>query len=258
AVAFIERNAGKQQPFFLYFAPYSPHSPFDAPDSYLHRFATVQDLRRRTCLAMMACVDDSVGRMMDSLAQHQIQSNTLVWYVSDNGAPKNGGGSNKPWSGWKGNLTDGGIRVPFSVSWPEQFASQRTYDSMVSTLDVLPTCLSAAGIDELPRSLDGVNLLPYLAGEKRGAPHKYLYFRWTFGANTQAVIRASDWKLIQSGQRHALYDLANDPEETHEVSESHPVELSELKRRLGEWVSTLPEVSKQRQTRRRRAVKTNP
>ncbi len=242
AVSFIQRHAGDEQPFFLYFAPYSPHSPFDAPEDYLAKFAHIKNEKRKTCLAMMACVDDSVGRIVHTLEQHEILANTMVWYISDNGAPKHGGGLNKPWSGGKGNLTDGGIRVPFSVTWPARLDSERTYDPMVSTLDVLPTCLSAAGVDHTPSDLDGVNLLPYLAGDRTDRPHQALFFRWTFGDNTRAVIRTDQWKLLQSGRSSVLYDLQNDPAETKDVSSANAEKKEAMAQRLDIWLATIPEV----------------
>lgn len=252
AVSFVDRHAGDQEPFFLYFAPYSPHSPFDAPENYLGKFEHIRDARRKTCLAMMACVDDSVGRILHALNRHGISENTMVWYISDNGAPKNGGGSNEPWSGNKGNLLDGGIRVPFSVSWPAQLDSGTDYDPMVSTLDVLPTCLAAAGARRIPDNLDGVNLLPFLQGTSKAPPHKHLFFRWTFGANTQAALRTSDWKLLQKGNHYALYNLNDDPQEITNVSTGNVVMLNELRDALTEWTTLLPAVAKQSKQRRRR------
>ena len=255
AVNFIDRHALDSEPFFLYFAPYTPHSPFDAPDSYLEKFKHIADRKRQTCLAMMSCLDDSVGRITAALERHGITDNTLIWYISDNGAPKNGGGSNEPWRGSKGNLLDGGIRVPFLVSWPDRLASGEQFEPMVSTLDVLPTCLAAAQAGPLPERLDGVNLLPFITGENTNPPHEQLFFRWTFGANTQAAIRTKKWKLHQQGNGLVLYDLSRDPQEMEDVAASHSDVTSDLKNRLNTWLETLPEVHLSQQARRKRPAK---
>lgn len=252
AVNFIDRHASDAKPFFLYFAPYSPHSPFDAPASYITKFSHIEDPKRRTCVAMMSCVDDCVGRIMDTLQQRGITQNTMVWYISDNGAPKNGGGFNEPLSGWKGNLLDGGIRVPFSVSWPSRIDSGMDFDPMASTLDVLPTCLAAAGIEQLAAPLDGVNLLPFLDGTETQMPHEELFFRWTFGANSQFAIRTAQWKGLQGGGQFTLFDLKNNPRESIDVSSENPAIAADLQQRLRKWGSTLPAVAEQPNRKRSR------
>ena len=255
ALSFVNRHANDDQPFFLYYAPYSPHAPFEAPDSYLAKFAHVKDARRRVCLAMMACVDDSVGRIVDSLKEHEIDGNTLVWYISDNGAPTNGGGLNLPLGGAKGSLLDGGIRVPFIISWPGHLPVNTEYNQMVSTLDVLPTCLSVAGVNDVPERLDGVNLLPFLAGDQATAPHDFLFFRWTFQGSEQAAIRAADWKLIRSNANTRLFDLSSDVGEEHNVASAKADIAKNLETKLTGWLQTLPAAAappKARAQRKRR------
>ncbi|MEM6777469.1 MAG: sulfatase-like hydrolase/transferase [Planctomycetota bacterium] len=252
ALGFVDRHASGQQPFFLYYAPYSPHAPFEAPPEYLAKFADIVDKRRQTCLAMMSCVDDSVGRLVDALRRHDIERSTLIWYISDNGAPKNGGGSNAPLNGGKGNLLDGGIRVPFILSWPDVVPAGAIYENMVSALDVLPTCLSAADVGKFPEDLDGTDLIPYLTGIRAGSPHSYLFFRWQFGAGMQAAIRSERWKLLRQGQRDQLFDLRRDPGEVRNVAEEQAATAEQLRNRLDVWLSSLPEVTEAPVPRRRR------
>ncbi|MEM6362938.1 MAG: sulfatase-like hydrolase/transferase [Planctomycetota bacterium] len=240
AVGFIRRHANDEQPFFLYYAPYSPHAPFEAPQHYLDQFDHIDNPKRRVCLAMMACVDDSVGRLIDVLRQHEIEDNTLIWYVSDNGAPGNGGGLNLPLGGGKGSLLDGGIRVPFIASWPGHLPEGVEYEPMVSTLDIFPTCLAVAGVKELPERLDGVDLLPFLGKRQNNPPHSHLFFRWTFRGVERAAIRSSDWKLLRSARQHRLFDLRNDPSERKDVAADHPDVTRDLSARLNEWLLTIP------------------
>jgi arylsulfatase A-like enzyme len=246
AVAFIKRHGRGDKPFFLYFAPYAPHVPLAAPQKYLDRFAAVKDESRRTGLAMISCVDDGVGQIMATLREYHLETNTLVWFISDNGAPRNNGSLNEPWGGWKGSLLDGGIRVPFVVSWPGRLPAGQTYPALVSTLDVLPTSLAAAGITHPQGPLDGTNLLPYLCGEKKSEPRDALLFRWS----GQAAIRLKEWKFIRTGERRLLYNLVADAGETKDVHAEQPELAAALERRLAEWLAQLPEVAREAPPRR--------
>ncbi len=236
AVSFIDRHANDADPFFLYYAPYSPHAPFKAPQKYLDRFKRVDDEKRRTCLAMIASLDDTIGDMMSALRRHQILEDTMIWYISDNGAPKNGGGLNAPFSGWKGSLLDGGLRVPFVLSWPGRLPAGKEYAEMVSALDVFPTCLAAAGATVANTHLDGTNLLPFLEGTASGQPHEYLFFRWL--GNT--AIRSDQWKLLKQSQQVRLFSLSEDPAETVDLSSQYPQVRDDLEQKLSAWLSALP------------------
>ncbi|HNT88139.1 MAG TPA: sulfatase-like hydrolase/transferase, partial [Candidatus Hydrogenedentes bacterium] len=181
AVDFIRRRAGA--PFFLYLSYNAVHGPLQAPDAYLERFKAIEDETRRTYAAMLSALDDGVGAVLAALREKGIEEDTLVFFLSDNGGPIAVNGSrNTPFSGAKGTLQEGGIRVPFFLRWPERLPAGRTCDLPVISLDILPTCLAAAG-GALPSDapLDGVNLLPYLAGNE-GAPHDYLFWRYHDGA----------------------------------------------------------------------------
>jgi arylsulfatase A-like enzyme len=238
AVAFIERHAKDSQPFFLYFAPYAPHVPLAAPQKYLDRFPNVKDVTRRTGLAMISCIDDGVGQILATLRERHLETNTLVWFISDNGAPRNNGSLNEPLGGWKGSLLDGGVRIPFLVSWPGKLPAGKVYDSPVSSLDVLPTSLAAAGVTKVDGPLDGVNLLPFLRGENKSDPHEALFFRWS----GQSAIRVKDWKLLRTGARHMLFNLTTDPGEKTDVRAEQPELSAALDKRLGDWLATLPEI----------------
>lgn len=246
ALAFIDRHAGKE-PFFLYLAYFAPHVPLDATEKYLKRFPGEMPRRRRLALAMLAAIDDGVGRIRARLGEHQIHKNTLIFFISDNGAPlkiemkdEPGGGPgwdgsrNDPWVGEKGMLTEGGIRVPFVVTWPGTIPAGETYDHPVSSLDVGATSVALAGLAKSP-GLDGVNLIPHLTGKNADAPHDMLFWRFW----KQSAVRKGKWKYLQAGPRKFLFDLESEEHETKNRIEEHPAIAAELETALTEWAGEL-------------------
>ena len=246
ARVFIERH--RDEPFFLYLAYRAPHVPLDAPAKYLKRFPGEMPHRRRQALAMLSAVDDGVGLVMETLHEHGLEEETLVFYIGDNGAPLKihkydapGGGPgwdgslNKPLNGEKGMLTEGGIRVPYVVHWEGTIPGGQVYRKPVISLDVAATAAAIAGLDVKAGELDGVNLLPYLTGEAEGRPHEALMWRWV----AQAAIRVGDWKLLRGGEREYLFNLAEDKAEKHDLRDEHPKIADRLRSRLKAWASEL-------------------
>lgn len=245
ACAFIDRY--QDQPFFFYLAYRAPHVPLDAPQRYLDRFPGKMPERRRQALAMMSAVDDGVGRVLSTLRKHDLEENTLIFVISDNGAPLKihkedapGGGPgwdgslNDPMNGEKGMLTEGGIRVPFVCQWKGTIPAGQTFRHPVISIDATATALSVAGL-ELDHSIDGVNLIPFLTGQRDGAPHDALYWRWL----SQSAIRKGDWKYIQANDREYLFDLGQDVEEKTNLIEENAGKATELRSDLSSWANTL-------------------
>ncbi len=247
AVTFIERN--HDQPFFLYLAYFAPHIPLEATEKYLDRFPGEMPTRRRYCLAMMSAIDDGVGRMVSSLKDYGIYENTIIFFISDNGAPIKlhyedlpisyrraswDGSLNDPLVGEKGMLSEGGIRVPFLMSWPAVLPKGEVYDEPVISLDVAATSVAVAGLEK-PDELDGVNLVPYLTGEKQGAPHEILYWRFY----TQSAIREGDWKFLKAGDREFLFKLGPEGVEDQNLIQQEPDKAGELKSKLYDWAEGL-------------------
>lgn len=252
-LAFIKKNS--ETPFFLYLSYFSPHVPLEATETYLKRFSGDMPERRRTARAMMAAVDDGVGQIMDLLDQKGLKGNTLIVFTSDNGAPlgaqtprvmddvlpvgKAGpiwdGSRNDPLRGEKGMLAEGGMRVPFIMSWPDCLPQGTVYKKPVISLDIAATANAIAGLPHDP-AFDGVNLLPYLTGESTAAPHDDLY--WKFW--NQAAIRSGDWKFIRSGQNiEMLFNMQTDKEETRDVISQYPEIAQELKKKLSNWADQM-------------------
>jgi uncharacterized sulfatase len=233
--------------FFLYASYRAPHVPLDAPQKYLDRFPGEMPERRRQALAMISCVDDGVGQMVETLRKNGLEEDTLIFVIADNGAPYKihktdmpGGGPgwdgslNDPMNGEKGMLTEGGVRVPFVVSWKGTIPGGQVVDHPVITLDVAATAVAQAGLPEDP-ALDGVNLIPYLTGEKQGAPHEALYWRWL----GQSTIRKGKWKYLRADDREYLFDMENDFIETKNLVEQYPEVAATLHADLGKWCNTL-------------------
>jgi arylsulfatase A-like enzyme len=246
ASSLIERY--KNDPFFLYVAYRAPHVPLDAPRKYLDRFPGKMPERRRQALAMLSAVDDGVGLITDTLAKHGLREKTLIFYIGDNGAPlkihkadEPGGGPgwdgslNDPLNGEKGMLSEGGMHVPFVVSWPGTIPGDQVYDHPVSALDVAATVTALAEIETEAGALDGVNLIPYLTGQNTAAPHDRLMWRWV----AQSAIRQGNWKLLRGGEREYLFDLDADLEEKHDLAAKHPQIVAQLREKLSAWASTL-------------------
>lgn len=239
AISFIDRH--QDDPFFLYVAFFAPHVPLESPEPWFSQTPTDVPLQRRQALAMIAAMDDGVGRIRAKLKEAGIDQNTLIVFIGDNGAPlKQGawdGSLNVPLIGEKGMLTDGGIRTPFVAAWPGKIKAGQVFDAPVINLDVAATALQAAGVPRVD-TLDGVDLMPYMTGEKTGNPHDLLYWRW----RSQAAVRSDRWKLILLGKTtRYLFDLDSPEGETKNRIAEFPEVAADLEKKLMAWNATLPE-----------------
>lgn len=266
ATAFIARN--RANPFFLYMAFNAPHAPLHAVEADLKEFAGIADENRRIYAAMLRAVDRNVGRILRQLDEFGLAENTLVVFLNDNG----GGGStdeyawhsrnyasNAPFRGHKFDVYEGGIRVPMIVRWPRGEFRGQVFGSMVSSMDVLPTALATAGVAAADLSTDGVDLRRYVSGQVATPPHPWLCWQnrtWavrkpggTVLPNVNemehsSAIRMGDWKLVRIAERTdsfgaapawELYDLANDPGESHDLAAQQPEKVAELERVFLAW-----------------------
>jgi arylsulfatase A-like enzyme len=241
-VRFITDN--KAKPFFLYLAFNAPHSPYEAPAEEIAKFAHIENDKRRTYAAMVSIMDRNIGRVLAALEAASCEHNTLVVFLSDNGGPDLGYASNAPLRGWKGNTFEGGIRVPFVMQWPGTIKGGQIVDLPVSSLDLLPTALAAAG-QSIPPVLEGTNLLPALRGEA-AFPTRTLSWRFVYGENiSQApwAIREGHWKLVvgsTASEAGQLFDLSTDPGETNDLSSGHPELRERLQKSHQAWVRSMP------------------
>jgi arylsulfatase A-like enzyme len=240
SISFMNANAIK--PWFLYLAFNAVHTPLEIEEKLKGRIpASVSDPNRRGYLSLLIGMDDAIGRVLSEVrAKHP---NTIVFFFGDNG----GSGRkpffayntaiNTPLRGDKGQVWEGGIRVPFFVSWPGKLPAGVTYAHPVSTLDVLPTSCAASKAIR-PDGLEGVDLLPYLSGANKEPPHPTLY--WRFGP--QKAIRDHNWKLVDARDMQAktqtgwqLFDLNSDIAETKNLAAENPTMVRDLAQKWDAW-----------------------
>ena len=220
ALKVIEKN--QNRPFFLYLSHWAIHNPLQALRNDVEQMAHMPDHNLQVYSGMIAALDRSVGKVVDKLKELKIYGKTLIIFTSDNGGANyiELEDINKPYRGWKISFFEGGIRVPFIFSWPNEISPDVKIDSAIHHFDIFSTIASAADINTDNLNLDGVNLLPYIKKENLGRPHKTLFWR---SGNHQAVLH-ENWKYIVSKKENFswLFDTANDPLEKNNLIKSYP------------------------------------
>ena len=240
ALGFLDRRAAKpEQPWFLYLAWFAPHVPLESPEPWFSRMPENLPMERRQALAMIAGMDDGLGRIREKLRAMGAEKDTLIVFIGDNGAPVKAGhwdGSlNLPLIGEKGMLTDGGTRTPFVAAWPGKIPAGTVYAHPVINLDIAATANAIAGLPH-DAKLDGVNLIPFLTGENNAAPHDTLYWRW----RSQAAVLEFPWKLIRLGPTERfLFDVTTPDGETKNLLAQHADVAAQLDAKLKTWSDTL-------------------
>lgn len=253
AVDFVERN--HEKPFFLYMAYNAIHHPWEAPRNYLERTKNLTDSENRNFIAaMILAMDDGVGRVFQTLEKHGVLDNTAIIFLTDNGSPRGQGLMHEPKDnaqeritkqddymsytaglrGFKGDVYEGGTRIPFCMRWPGMIKPGTKYKLPVSTLDIVPTFVKGA-------KSDGVDLLPYLSGEKEGRPHDTMYWR----RDNDYAIRKGDWKLewndASGSPTIKLFNLADDPNEYKDLAQAEPERAQMLQDLFDEWDNAMPD-----------------
>ena len=274
-IDFLKRH--KQDPFFVTLSYNSVHHLIhQVPKRYLDKFDVKEiphydpdtmgkyedwfkryitlgeitdDEMRKYYLANLNCLDDNIGRVLDALEEMSLADNTIVILFSDNGGSPTTGAWNLPLAGSKFTLWEGGIRVPFILSRPGDPHAGETWDGPISTLDVLPTCLQAAGI-EIPLGLDG-HVIPKTAEEIE--EDRDLYWRFQGSGQDSYAVRSGDWKLLHQGGRSPreptrgivnrtellqgtrLFNLREDPSESRDLAKEHPEVVQRLKKLYASW-----------------------
>ncbi|MHC4326058.1 MAG: arylsulfatase B [Planctomycetota bacterium] len=229
------------RPLFLYVPFNAVHSPFQAPKSYIDMYRHIKAKNRRIYAGMVTCMDDAIGRIISALDKRGMKRNTLIIFCSDNGGAGNVA-DNGPLRGQKGQLYEGGVRVPATATWPGALKAGAVVQEPLHIVDMYPTLIKLAGGDlkqTLP--LDGRDAWPAIA-EGKPSPHEDILLNVT---PASGAIRCGDFKLVRNGGIGAnttgkkgdkdvfeLFNLDEDPYEKNNLSRNNPQKLRQLKRRL--------------------------
>lgn len=243
AVRLIEKH-DTAKPLFLYLAFTAPHAPYQAPQEYLDKYASIADPSQRAYAAMITAMDDQIGRVLAALDARGMRDDTIVVFHSDNGGTRSAKFTgeidmskatipcdNGPWRDGKGTLYEGGTRVVSVVDWPGHIAPGTVVDEAIQVVDMYPTLARIAGAKPGDKPLDGVDAWPAIAEGKPSARSEVVY-------NVEpmmAAIRQGPWKLVWKTMLPSqveLFDLASDPGERHDVAAQHPDIVAKLEKRV--------------------------
>ena len=247
AVKYInERKIGT--PFFLYLAFNAPHTPYQAPKEYIDRYMNIEEPTRRTYAAMVSCMDDQIGRVVDALDKKKLRDNTLIVFQSDNGGTRNAMFSgvmadmskikipcdNGSYREGKGMLYEGGTRVCALANWPGHIPAGLTINEMIHVVDLYPTLAKLAGASTARcKPLDGLDVWGTISEGKPSPRTEIVYNIEPF----RAALRQGDWKLVWRTllpSSAELYNIAQDPSEKNNVAAEHPDKVAELQKRIEE------------------------
>lgn len=243
-------KADREHPFFVWYAPMLPHEPHDPPQRLLERYAVAgRNVKLAKYYAMCEWFDETCGELLNFLDDQGLRDNTLLVFVVDNGWIQETGETRttRGWFAPKSKLSpyDGGLRTPVLLCWPGHTKAAR-YNDLVSTIDLAPTMLNAAGLSP-PQSMPGLSLLDAAAGKvalPRDAVYGEIFEHTAVKIDQPALnlthrwVRSGDWKLIvfEDGTTPAeLYNVARDPFEKSNLALSEPPIVKRLTQTLNQW-----------------------
>ena len=236
AIAFMERN--RNQPFFLYLPHEAPHFPYQNRTDEADRLPGIEfeawgsrPDKENAYKEMVEIMDENIGRIFERLEKLGLDTNTFVFFCSDNGALKLG--DNGRLKGFKGSLWEGGIRVPALAWYPEKIAKGTVSNASVISMDVMPTLLSVAGI-ETDIQCDGKDFSEVLF-KNMAMQERTLFWRY----RNQWAAREGQWKYVKINNKEYLFDLKNDISETKNLKEDFPEKFENLKSHLEEWIKEM-------------------
>jgi len=238
------RERDKSRPLFLYVPFNAPHTPLQAPQALIARYAKIEDGKRRTFAAMVDAMDAQVGRILGAVDDAGIRDSTIVLFFSDNGGPTDAGARNTPLRGKKGTTYEGGTRVPAILRWPGKVRAGSRTMQVLAAHDVFPTLAAAAGVKPLNKlPLDGKNYWPQLqAGNE--SPHDDLFLAVHAGGTTYYSVRSGPWKLVRESSggsdRNLLFQIGNDPNEAKDLAAQKASIVKDLSAKLETWRALQP------------------
>jgi arylsulfatase A-like enzyme len=239
----MDKAVADKQPFYLYMSHYAIHAPYEADPRFLERYhkAGLKGMAA-TYASMIESMDRSLGDILANLKRNGVENNTIVVFMTDNGAPS-GAPRNLPLRGHKLRPYEGGTRVPLIVRWPGVVEARSRCDQYVIIEDIFPTFLEMAGVSECEQIggvIDGVSFVPLLKQTERFPADRPIYWHYpnTYGQAPYSSIRQGDWKLIYHyGSRKAeLFNLRDDLGEQHNLADQQPEKADELVRKLAAFL----------------------
>ena len=235
---------GSKQPFMLYLAYNAPHQPLEAPKETIEKYSSIGNKSRRTYAAMIDKMDEGIGMVIDALKEAGKLDNTIIFFLSDNGGIADKAehtpeifASNFPFRAGKGSMYEGGTHVPFFVYWPKGITKPQKFDGLVSSLDIAATAVAVASADTTNARLDGVDLVPYLTGMRKGSPHDALYWRAEEGTTWAVRTPAAKFVLAKAQKNNPpeLFNMVSDPYETIDILDTKPDERKKMAKLWNEW-----------------------
>ena len=232
AVNFIDKNHQSNTPFFLFLSFNAPHTPMQAKNEVLEKF---KDNPRRVYASMMWSMDEAIGNVIDGLKENNQYDNTIIYFLSDNGAAMSNDASPFPFKGWKGNQYEGGIKTPMIMTWKNKIKSNTQFDGFISALDIFKTSLEASNVDkEFMMNADGKNIMNYL--NDNNTKNENLFWR----KDKMATVRSGNYKLIRLNDTSTvLYNIKKNYYEDFDLKINESQVHDSLLKLLSSWENRL-------------------
>ena len=232
AIRFIDKNNQSNNPFFLFLSFNAPHTPMQSKEEVLEKF---KDNPRQVYASMMWSMDEAIGHVIDALKENNQYDNTIIYFLSDNGAAMSNNASPFPYKGWKGNQFEGGIKTPMIMTWKNKIKSNTQFDGFISALDIFKTSLEVSNVnDDLMANADGKNIMNYL--NDNTIQNENLFWR----KDKMATVRSGNYKLIKLNDTSTvLYNIENNYFEDLDLKLKEPSVHDSLFKLLLAWEDRL-------------------
>ena len=232
AIGFINKNHQSNNPFFLFLSFNAPHTPMHAKDDVLEKF---KDNPRQVYASMMWSMDEAIGNVVEALKENDQYDNTIIYFLSDNGAAMSNDASPFPFKGWKGNQYEGGIKTPMIMTWKNKIKSNTQFDGFISALDIFKTSLEASNVkNKYMINADGKNIMNYL--NDNNIKNENLFWR----KDKMATVRSGDYKLIRLNDTSTvLYNIKKNYFEDFDLKINESQVHDSLLKLLSSWENTL-------------------
>lgn len=241
-------------PFFIQLSYYAVHKPIEAKPEEIKKYKNILDTtyqhQNAVYAAMISSLDQSVGRIRQALKSLNLEQNTIIIFLSDNGGLTHNEGnflditSNLPLRRGKGAAYEGGLRVPMIIYWPQITQPGTTTEAMVNTIDIYPTLVHNLGLEQNEIDVDGLDLLPLLSDPDARLNRSLMFWHYPHyhpgsPEGPYGVIRQNEWKLIEFYEDGIieLYNLGQDLAEQHDLSNQYPEKVSQMLGELGKWMN---------------------